>query len=764
MCTLVLLAYGLALGRNAEGQEAPTVGPPVVNPAAITVGAKTAVRFSIEVHDERLKKVLLERLVGGGFKSLGRLKDKGKRGDTNGGDGFYTKVKKLKYESPGLQWFRLVGKFEVAPRQLLSVASELFAVEVTDVGIPNSAAASDMSNITLDPDFDEIICDEVLVEFAEGIDAPEAIAALAPFGEVVGRIPALGVYQLRLVDRCLPGAVSSARVAISALPNVVATTPNGLAIAEVEIANNPDPKLGDQWYLDAVRVGEVWDECTKGSRLMTIGVVDTGIQYDHPDLGLFVSGGRVKPGGSFTFTFGYNAVGDPVDAHGHGTAVAGIVGAKTGNGLCVAGMTWTNPLLAVKVETTAAGKNTFFAVIQAIYSAIDFDAKVINVSIGDEACPNALTALLNPYKTVVKYAHSKDRLVVAAAGNTDCSRQPRTAGGVDEALTVGASNRNGTARWSYGSWVDVYAPGEDISLLQLGGGCDTAGSGSSFSAPIVSGAAALLWSLNPKWKPQVIRDALVATAVGNPPVVDVAAAVASLRPGTETDCHDGVDNDCDGLTDGADSNCQAGTGFVDNGNGTITDSQTGLTWEKKDQAGGLHDVNAFYPWAGLCCTGSCNGTEPLCQPNAAAASACSAASGGALGCSQCSVGSCNVVPFGGAVTTTIWDWLVQLNGSNFGGHSDWRVPTLRQDAGSAELETILASPFPCGTNPCVPAVFNTGCAVGCSVAGCSCTASSTYWSATTYAAAQQAAWRLYFGNGFVEVVEKYSRDGVRAVR
>jgi len=205
--------------------------------------------------------------------------------------------------------------------------------------------------------------------------------------------------------------------------------------------------------------------------------------------------------------------------------------------------------------------------------------------------------------------------------------------------------------------------------------------------------------------------------------------------------------------------------FVDNGNGTITDNQTGLMWEKKDRSGGLHPSATRYTWSGLCgcATGACSGTEPSCQPNAAAAGACSAATG-SVGCSLCSAGACNVDPFGHGVSTTIWDWLVQLNASTFAGHADWRIPTVGQGGGPAQLETILAAPYPCGASPCVPAVFNTGCAAGCSVTGCSCTAPGNHWSAMTCAAVPRLAWHVYFGNGLVDRSDKTYGLSVRAVR
>jgi hypothetical protein len=199
--------------------------------------------------------------------------------------------------------------------------------------------------------------------------------------------------------------------------------------------------------------------------------------------------------------------------------------------------------------------------------------------------------------------------------------------------------------------------------------------------------------------------------------------------------------------------------FIDNGNGTITDRQTGLMWEKKDHSGGLHDLDKFYTWAGLCPNLS------FCQPNASAASACSAATGGTLGCAQCSSGTCNVDPYSYGAATTIWDWLVALNNTSFGGHNDWRISTVGQDGGTPQLETILATNPNCTTNPCVSPVFNTGCTPGCTVTSCSCTVPSFYWSGSTTSTSPGGdAWGVYFDNGSVYPLGKPFNGYVRAVR
>ena len=200
--------------------------------------------------------------------------------------------------------------------------------------------------------------------------------------------------------------------------------------------------------------------------------------------------------------------------------------------------------------------------------------------------------------------------------------------------------------------------------------------------------------------------------------------------------------------------------FHDNGDGTITDTQTGLTWEKKDQGGGLHDSNTRYPSAGICTD---NGE--FCQPDAAAATTCNAATGGAMGCAQCGgTASCNTI----IGSTTIWDWLNQLNAASFDGHSDWRIPTVGRDGGTVQLETIVdTSVSGCGGGvPCVPPAFNTGWVAGCTATSCSCTQAERYWSATSIVGNLPfpSAWGVFFGTGEVFGIDKASAFYVRAVR
>jgi len=155
----------------------------------------------------------------------------------------------------------------------------------------------------------------------------------------------------------------------------------------------------------------------------------------------------------------------------------------------------------------------------------------------------------------------------------------------------------------------------------------------------------------------------------------------------------------------------AGERFADNGDGTVIDTETGLQWEKKTDDSGIHDKDNTYTWS----TGSSYG------------------------------------PTGTAFTT----FLGTLNNGTssdgntisgcFANHCDWRLPT------SAELQTILLAPYPCGTSPCIDAAFGS-------------TVASFYWSSTTYSGGPYSAWGVFFSVGNVGGFFKTFLYYVRAVR
>ncbi len=151
--------------------------------------------------------------------------------------------------------------------------------------------------------------------------------------------------------------------------------------------------------------------------------------------------------------------------------------------------------------------------------------------------------------------------------------------------------------------------------------------------------------------------------------------------------------------------------FEDNGDGTITDTKTDLMWEKKSDDGSIHDKDNVYTWSAE------EGTE-----------------------------------LDGSAYTK---FIKALNDTRFAGHSDWRMPTLR------ELETLGDSER---IAPAVGPVFDNNCKEGCGITECSCTAPRSYWSSTTNPDSPRGVLLFGFGLGGVTRYTKRSLNHVRAVR
>lgn len=178
--------------------------------------------------------------------------------------------------------------------------------------------------------------------------------------------------------------------------------------------------------------------------------------------------------------------------------------------------------------------------------------------------------------------------------------------------------------------------------------------------------------------------------------------------------------------------------FVDHGDGTVSDLETGLTWEKKVGLDGAfsaddltrpHDADALVPWAAQC------GDGTACQPSPGASAACVAAAGDITACAPCPQG-CR--PRSGLPgTPTAWQWLVALNDAGFAGHRDWRLPT------RDELDSLLT--FERAHGPGVaPALHGRRCGAACTDHGdpdCSCSTART-WTASPSLRAAGRIWTV----------------------
>ncbi|HEX9094305.1 MAG TPA: S8 family peptidase, partial [Coriobacteriia bacterium] len=261
-----------------------------------------------------------------------------------------------------------------------------------------------------------------------------------------------------------------------------------------------DPRYPEQWGLPAISAPAAWDSTT-GTMGVTVAVVDTGVQLDHPDLVA-----RVDTVNDYDFV---NLDSDASDDEGHGTHVAGIAAATMNNG---AGGSGTAPGVAVLPIKVLDSKGTGWDsdVADGIRWAADHGADVINLSLGSSA-PSTYE------EDAVAYAQSAGCLVVAATGNDGGAvlSYPANYPGVIGVAAVDATLQRA---WfsNYGPHADISAPGVNILSTYLTSpperGYKTL-SGTSMATPFVAGVAALLKSADPDATPALITSALQSTAI-----------------------------------------------------------------------------------------------------------------------------------------------------------------------------------------------------------------------------------------------------------
>ncbi|MBI1332928.1 MAG: S8 family serine peptidase [Armatimonadetes bacterium] len=255
-----------------------------------------------------------------------------------------------------------------------------------------------------------------------------------------------------------------------------------------------DPRLGEQYGMDRVQARAAWD-ISKGSSSTIMCVIDTGVRLDHEE---FV--GRIAPG---CYDWSDND-GDVTDdtGSGHGTHTSGIAVAATDNGKGVASVCFNGQLLHMKIFPNAYASTSASAMIDAANKG----ARVISMSYGSSA-PSQVE------QDAVNYAWGKGVILFAAAGNNGDTVKHYPAA-LDNVIAVAATNSaDQRADFStYGDWVHIAAPGENILSTFFGSSTDYVyESGTSMACPFAASVAGLMIGRNPSLTNQEVRDIIFST-------------------------------------------------------------------------------------------------------------------------------------------------------------------------------------------------------------------------------------------------------------
>jgi serine protease len=330
-----------------------------------------------------------------------------------------------------------------------------------------------------------------------------------------------------------------------------------------------DPRYGDQWHYyestGGINAPAAWD-ITTGSNAIVVAILDTGVT-DHPDLI-----GRSVPGLGYDFVSedisndGDGRDNDPRDpgdwcgsgsSSWHGTHVAGTIGAVSNNGVGVAGVNWTSPLLHVRVLGACCwgyssdiidGMRWAAGLAVPGVPANAYPARVLNLSLGGQyRCPSYWQSAINDVT-------ARGAVVVVSAGNANQDAANFTPAGCNGVITVAATDRDGSRAWfsNFGAAVEISAPGVNV-LSTWNTGTTTPGaatytwmSGTSMAAPHVSGVVSLMLSRNPSLTPAQVLAILQQTARRFPSgstcttslcgsgIVDAAAAVRAAGDAVST--------------------------------------------------------------------------------------------------------------------------------------------------------------------------------------------------------------------------------------
>lgn len=363
----------------------------------------------------------------------------------------------------------------------------------------------------------EFVPKQLIVKFKDG-------TTLSKVQETLQTLGAINTFQFKSSQALLlniPDAISqkdilALAVALNEVESIDYAVPNGI----LKVSSVPnDPEFSKQGDLVSIEAQKAWN-ISQGSHDVRVGVIDTGIDYFHPDLkdniwanpgemGVDIEGNDKATNGIDDDENGYvddlhgydfvNNDSDPMDDYGHGTHVAGTIGARGNNGVGIAGINWQVSLVALKVFA-ADGSGTDADVVKAIDYATQMNIPITNNSYGGAGYNQAV-------RDAIEANSKKGSLFIAAAGNNNFDNDivdffPANYG-LPNIISVAAVDNQGN-KPPFSNWgarkVDITAPGVDVFSTGVEGinGRYAVMSGTSMAAPHVTGAAALIKAVYPE--------------------------------------------------------------------------------------------------------------------------------------------------------------------------------------------------------------------------------------------------------------------------
>ena len=372
--------------------------------------------------------------------------------------------------------------------------------------------------------------------------------------------------QLASIDQTVPvetavKVLEQSQYVVYAEPNyLISLNPIGQPIADTQsfvphsaqaLRAPNDPMYSSQWGLTKIQADKAWD-ITTGKQDIIIAVIDTGVDYNHPDLAANIwKNSREVPNNSIDDDrngyvddyYGYdffNKRANPMDDNGHGTHVAGIIGAIGNNGIGIVGVNWNVKIMSLKFMG-ADGKGDILSAVSAIHYARQMGASIITCSWGGRGESQALADAIR----------QTNALFVVAAGNEGSNNDviphyPSNLGYSNIIVVAATDTSDQLGSFSnYGHrTVNVAAPGADIlSTYPTNKNSYVRMRGTSMATPFVAGIAGLMLSVNPRLTPAQLKSLIIQNVDGIPSLsskvssggrVNAEKAVNAARGGSPT--------------------------------------------------------------------------------------------------------------------------------------------------------------------------------------------------------------------------------------